>query len=385
MSDERSAWVALASTQGVGDDTFALLVGEFGGPVGALTAALDGRLTRWVAERRRAEGRPPISAPVMSAISQTARDPEALFTDMRALGLWTLTPMDPDYPAQLRDLDPPPLAIHGSGDPEALRHPRTVAVVGTRRPTVAGRALAARVCGRLVEAGVAVVSGLAIGIDGAAHAATVERGGRTVAVIGAGHRSPGPRAHARLRREIVAGGGAIISEHHPTTQARKGTFPRRNRVIAALAEATIVVEAPRISGALITARLALEIGRQVLVAPGRVGDWSTAGSLSLLRDTPARPLVGLDELLEDLGYLEPLTGRSGADQRRTAESALAMLGASEQAVARRLIQGPAGLDALVLATGLPPAAASSAVTLLLMRGWAQSVGPAYMAAGALAR
>lgn len=384
MSDERSAWVALASTNGVGDEAFGRLVGEFGSAAGALAAALDGRMVKWVAERRRAEGRPPLSAAVVAAISETARDPDARFADMRALGLWTLTPMDADYPARLRDLDPPPLTIHGSGDPAALQQPRAVAVVGTRRPTVAGRALAARVCGWLVDAGVTIVSGLAVGIDGAAHAATVEHGGRTVAVIGAGHHSPGPRAHGRLRQGIVGGGGAIVSEHHPTAQARKGTFPRRNRIIAALAEATIVIEAPRISGALITARLAMEMGRQVLVAPGRVGEWSTAGSLALLRDSPARPLVGLDEMLEDLGYLGHETGRA-ADDGRTAESALAMLGPSERAVARRLLQGPAGLDALVLATGLPPASASSAVTLLLMRGWAQPVGPAYMAAGALAR
>jgi DNA processing protein len=189
-----------------------------------------------------------------------------------------------------------------------------------------------------------------------------------------------------LRDEILANGGALISEHHPDVAATKGTYPRRNRIIAALGDATIVVEAPKVSGALITARHALELGRPVFVAPGRIGDWSMAGSLALLRDTPARPLVGLDELTEDLGYFAPVAGETAPGQPTGARApALEMLGPTERAVAERLCAGPAGLDALVVETGLPPGAISSAVTLLLMRGWAQSVGPAYIAAGPLAR
>jgi DNA processing protein len=299
-------------------------------------------------------------------------------------GLWTVTPLDPDYPTRLRDLEPRPLLINGLGTREALTSERAVALVGTRRPTAPGRSLATRVSARLVECGASVVSGLAFGIDGAAHAAVVERGGCTVAVIGAGHAQPGPDAHARLRQGIVATGGAIISEHHPTVHASRGTFPRRNRILAALGEATVVVEAPTRSGALITARHALDLGRPVFVATGRVGDWATAGALALLRDSPARVLAGLDELIEDLGYLREATG-GRQPPAVSREAALAMLGSSEQAVARRLLQGPSGLDGLVASTGLPPAAASSAVTLLLMRGWVQPVGPAYMVCGVLAR
>jgi DNA processing protein len=187
----------------------------------------------------------------------------------------------------------------------------------------------------------------------------------------------------------VASGGALISEYHPATSARHGTYPRRNRIIAALGDATIVVEAPVRSGARITAGKALELGRPVLVAPGRVGDWATAGSLALLRETPARPLVGLDEMIEDLGYLDPPPGGAAAageeDGARSVEPLLAMLGATEQQIARRLLEGPAGLDALVDHTQLAPAVVSSAVTLLLLRGWVQSVGPTYIPAGALAR
>ena len=381
---ERHAWIALASVRGVGEETLGLLVSEFRSAERVLAAAFDGSLSAWNTAKATQLGRVPISAPVMSGIEAVARDPNKVLGEIGELGLWTYTSLDSDYPARLRDLDPPPAVIHGLGDQSLLSRARAVAVVGTRRPTPAGRALTTRIGVRLAECGAVIVSGLAVGIDGAAHAAAVEREAPTVGVIGAGHRNPGPRAHARLRDEILATGGALISEHHPKVTATKGTYPRRNRIIAALGDATIVVEAPRKSGALITANHALELGRSVFVAPGRIGDWAMAGSLALLRDTPARPIVGMDELTEDLGYL-----RSDATEGVTAagarDAALEMLGPTERAVAQRLCTGPAGLDALTAETGLPPGAISSAVTLLLMRGWAQSLGPAYIAAGPLAR
>lgn len=389
--DERTAWLVLASVPGVADELFGRLVGVFGSARDVLAAALDGRLTARSAAWRASHGRPLLHEPVLKAVAEAAQGGRQRLAVVDELGLWSLTPLDADYPRRLRDLDPPPAAIHGSGDRSLLDAARIVALVGTRRPTAAGRVLASKVAARLIEAGAVVVSGLAVGIDGAGHAAVIERGGRTIGVIGAGHLHPGPRAHGPLRREIVGQGGTIISEHHPTTRATHGTYPRRNRIIAALGDATIVVEAPARSGALITARQALELGRAVFVAPGRVGDWSVVGSLRLLRDTPARPLVGLDELIADLGYLDPApqasAARPGSASEQPApagrEAALAMLGASERAVAARLCRAAAGLDVLVADTGLPPSVVSGAVTLLLMRGWAQSVGPAYLPAGPL--
>jgi DNA processing protein len=151
-----------------------------------------------------------------------------------------------------------------------------------------------------------------------------------------------------------------------------------------LTQATIVIEAPVRSGALITARHALEQGRTVLAAPGRPGDPQTAGCLALLRETPARPLVGLDEMVVDLGL--DVAGQRGPASRGaalSAETALALLGPAERAVAHRLRRGPASADALIADTGLPAAVASGAITLLLLRGWAQALGPAYLAAGPL--
>lgn len=380
---ERQAWICLASVSGVADVQLGVLMARFGSATAVLSSALDGSLRRWSAGRWREEARAALPAAVMRGLAEVAADPGSKLDQIKRLGLWTLTPLDDDYPTRLRDLDPPPGLLHGWGDPAALTTSRVVALVGTRRPTPAGRMLAARLAARLVECRATVVSGLAIGIDGAGHAATVERGGCTVAVIGAGHLTPGPRAHAGLRARIVAAGGAIVSEHHPSVRATRGTYPRRNRIIAALAEAVLVVEAPLRSGALITARHALELGRPVFVAPGRVGEWSTAGALGLLRETPARPLVGLDELVADLGYFA-LPGNSAAPAGPASrDAALAMLGGAQRAVAQRLCQSPAGLDVLVHDTELEPATVSGAVTLLLMRGWVQAIGPAYLPAGPL--
>jgi DNA processing protein len=380
---ERDAWLVLASVDGIGDEMFGRLLGIFGSASDVLRAALDGRLARASSEWRSRFGRPLVTAPAAAALRLAADEGSSRLERAQELGLWTLTPLDAGYPERLRDLDPPPAALYGLGDPAALTTRRTVAVVGTRRPTPAGRTLAARVCSRLVECGAVVVSGLAVGIDGASHAVVAERGRPTVGVIGAGHDHPGPRAHAALRRDILAAKGAIVSEHRPQIQASRGTYPRRNRVIAALAETTIVIEAPARSGALITARHALELGRQVLVAPGRIGDWSVAGSLALLRDTPARPLIGLDEMMADLGYLGGEGAVAGDGRPAARGSALATLGVTERAVAERLCVGPAGLDALVTDTGLAPSVVSGAVTFLMMRGWAQAMGPAYLPAGPL--
>jgi DNA processing protein len=382
--EERRAWLALTSVEGVGEETLGRLLARFGDARAVLGEAAAGGLRRWSAGRSPDEGQRALPAKVIRAIEDVARDPHPRLRRIDEMGLWAVTPLDSDYPPRLRDLDPPPSVLFGWGDVAALASERAVAVVGTRRPTVMGRALAARLCARLVECDATVVSGLAIGIDGAAHAATVDRGGRTVAVLGAGHGQPGPRAHRSLRERIVATGGAVVSEHHPDIQARRGSFPRRNRIIAALCQTVLVIEAPVRSGALITARHGLELGRQVLVAPGRVGDWAVAGSHALLRDTPARPLVGADEMIADLGYFGPSAGGvAHGEPPGSRAPALAMLGVTERLVAERVCRSPAGLDALVADTGLPPAAVSGAVTLLLMRGWLQPVGPAYLPAGPL--
>jgi len=182
----------------------------------------------------------------------------------------------------------------------------------------------------------------------------------------------------------VEGGGTIVSEHPPHVVPSRGTFPRRNRIISVLTSATIVVEAPVRSGALITARHALEQGRRLLVVPGRPGEPAAAGCLSLLRESPARPFVGLDEMIVDLR----LDARSLDDHRSTPtalgyEAALGLLGPVEGAVARILHGGPATADMLIAATRLAPPVVAGALTLLQLRGWCQPLGAMHLPAGPL--
>ena len=368
---ERDAWLALAAVPGVGPAIFGRLVGQLGGAANVLTAARDGRLDAKGSGLRLGPG-------VIAGVAAAARDPAAVREPLDELRLWTLTPLDAGWPPRLAVLDAGPVVLYGWGDPGALDPAAAVAVVGTRRPTLVGRALASKVATRLADLGVVVVSGLAIGIDGAAHAAAVAARGRTIAVIGAGHREPGPRAHRDLVAAILAGGGAVISELPPDSPATTGTFPRRNRLLSALGDAVIVIEAPARSGALNTAHHALEQGRPLLVAPGRPGDPSTAGCLRLLRETEARPLVGLDELTEDLGLAAPTAPASPpADGTE--------LSTAERRIAATLAAGPGDLDRLIEATGLSPGAVTGALTLLQLRGWVRPVGPAFLAAGPLLR
>jgi DNA processing protein len=378
---ERQAWVGLASTPGVGDVTFERLLATWGDARTALeavahldSARADEELAGTLGLRRRIG--------LAAAIRMAAADPGRPERAMMALGGWVLTPLDSAWPASLHEIDEPPPVIFGLGRPASLVATRLVAVVGTRHPTGLGRSLAARVGARLAQAGVTVVSGLAVGIDGAAHLAALEAGGESVAVVGGGLDEPGPTVQRRLARQI-AGHGSVISEQPPGIRPTAGTFPRRNRIVSALASATIVIEAPVRSGALITARHALEQGRLLLVAPGRPLDAAVAGNLALLRESPARPLVGLDEMLVDLGLDDQIPEPETPGTVLSAATALRTLAGPEHAVAQALSRGPQTVDGLVRVSGQPPGVVAAALTLLQLRGWARVLGALQLPAGPL--
>ncbi|MEI7745483.1 MAG: DNA-processing protein DprA, partial [Chloroflexota bacterium] len=253
----------------------------------------------------------------------------------------------------------------------------------TRRPTGMGRALAGRIAEAVGTRGAVVVSGLAMGIDAAAHEAAVRAGFPTVAVIGGGHERLYPAAHRGLVRAIVRGGGAVVSEFSPETVPSRGTFPRRNRIISGLSDATIVVEAGARSGALTTAAWALEQGRSLYLVPGRPEDPSVAGSLAFLREAgpEARVVVGIPELLEDLGLDgDPALTSGEVVGDRLPET----LTAVESAVASVLARGATSLDELVLATGVAPAAVLGSLTRLEGFGLVVDVFGRFRASGALA-
>jgi DNA processing protein len=225
-------------------------------------------------------------------LEREAFDADGLREASAAAGLETVCRHGEAYPARLRDLVDAPASLWVAGGRERLGElaggaledgPRAVAVVGTRRASADG-AEVARALGRgLAVAGVTVVSGMALGIDAAAHAGAVEGGGRTVAVLAGGADRPYPRRKAALYRDI-ARVGCVVSEMPPGTVPFRWGFPARNRTIAALAHMTVVVEAAARSGSLITAEFAADLGREVGAVPGSVLSWRTAGVNALLRD-----------------------------------------------------------------------------------------------------
>ncbi|HJV32635.1 MAG TPA: DNA-processing protein DprA, partial [Patescibacteria group bacterium] len=210
-----------------------------------------------------------------------------------------LTPSHPDWPKTLAQAAPAPERLFVRGP---LPERPGVAVVGTRKMTPYGRACVELLVPEIVRLGLPVVSGLALGIDGAAHEAALEAGGRTVAVIGSGadDASIYPRAHFGLAKRILEAGGAVVSEYPTGAPGLPHHFPERNRIVAALSSAVLVIEAPKKSGAMITARLALETGRDVWAVPGPITHPNSEGPNALIRDG-ATPISCADDIALALG------------------------------------------------------------------------------------
>jgi DNA processing protein len=386
---EREAWIVLAAVEGIGPVTFGALVRAFGSGRRVLAVA-DGpggpaRLAAAVA----AEGLT-MDPGLAARIGPAGAAGGALLARLAELGVEPLTAEDPGYPRRLREIDLTPPVLFVTGDPAVLEAPRVVAVVGTRRPTDEGRRTAARIGGVLAAVGATVVSGLAVGIDKSAHAGALLANGITVAVLGSGHAHLYPSAHETLAREIVRTGGAVIAELPPDARPRPAGFPRRNRIIAGLADATVVVEAGERSGALITAGWAMEQGRAVFAVPGPLDRAQSVGCNRLLRENAgeARLVAGTDELVEDLGYATPLEVRRrrrtrGETSQPDAGAIVARLGSAEEAVVRHLLGGPATADALVGGTSLAGATILAVLTRLEEEGLVAGAFGRYRLAGAL--
>ncbi len=293
-----------------------------------------------------------VSAPTTHRFRAFARsfDISAFMAELGRQGVRWLGRSGESFPALLGAIhDPPPgLFLRGGAGAEVLSRP-AVAVVGARSCSSYG-AQVARTLGReLAAAGLVVVSGLARGIDGEAHRGALDSGGTTVAVLGCGIDRDYPAAHASLAAAIRET-GLVVSEYAPGVEPAPWRFPARNRIIAGLAHATIVVEARERSGALITADLALEEGREVFAVPGEITSRLSAGSNELLR-LGAAPATSAADVLESFG-LEPVAAPSQE------------LGSVAGGVLARLRDGPATADELAHATGIAAAELAVALTEL---------------------
>ena len=261
---------------------------------------------------------------------------------------------DAAYPPLLRQLHDPPAYIHLRGEAavDVLTRP-CVAVVGARSCSRYGSDVARMLGRELAAAGVVVVSGLARGIDGEAHRGALAGGGATVAVLGCGIDRDYPRSHTGLARRIEEA-GLLVSEYPPGVEPAPWRFPARNRIIAGLAKATVVVEARERSGALITADFALEEGREVFAVPGEITSALSAGSNALLR-LGATPLTRAEDVLESFGLAAPTP-------------IAPELGPTATVVLDRVREGAAGADELARATGLGAGELAAVLTELELAG-----------------
>jgi len=364
MPDAVEDHLALALIPGLGPKLTAALLAAFG------SAAAARRAT--AAQLRTI---PHIGEKLAESFAETLRKVDVK-PELERLAKYGVRPVplgDPAYPPPLAAVvNPPPLLyFRGEWTPQDAG---CIAIVGSRSCTSYGKKLAEQIARGLVRAGVTVASGLARGIDGAAHRATLDAGGRTLAVLAGGLADIYPPEHADLANE-VAGRGALISETPMTVAPQPGMFPARNRIISGLSRAVIVVEANARSGALITARHALEQGREVFAVPGNVDSAASAGCLELIR-SGARLVRGPDDVLEDLkGLAAPVAEKPRPATAALFESAPAPEAPAEpppnlepaQRAIWDLLEAKRHADELTRATGLSVSDLSRALTHLELK------------------
>jgi DNA processing protein len=272
----------------------------------------------------------------------------------------------PDYPPLLAAVADAPLVLFVEGDPRSLSLPQ-LAVVGTRNPTAIGRDTAIRFARHLAEAGLAITSGLALGIDAAAHRGALAAWGRTIAVLGCGLDRVYPRGHAQLASEVAAS-GALVSDLPTGIPPLKHHFPRRNRLISGLSAGTLVVEAALRSGSLITARLAGEQGREVFAIPGSIHNPLSRGCHRLIRQG-AKLVESVDDIFCELGAL---LAAAGPEVRAEATDAQEVSGSALDKDYEILLDAlgfePAGVDTLVARTGFKAEAIASMLLILELDG-----------------
>lgn len=290
--DRLALWLTLDAVTGIGPVTAARLLAHFEGNIVALFACDDIRLRELglnEAQIRQLRRPPP---EVEQGLNWAARP------DHHLICLDT-----PHYPVLLKEIPAAPLLLYCRGELEALALPQ-LAMVGTRHPTYAGKDNAVRLCAELVDCGLAITSGLALGIDGVCHQQALAMGGVTLAVLGSGLDCLYPKRHQGLAMQILENGGLLVSELAPDKGPLAEHFPRRNRIISGLSLGTLVVEAAEQSGSLITARYALEQGREVFAVPGAPQNAQALGCNRLIQQGAKLVLTAMD-VMEELPAIAP--------------------------------------------------------------------------------
>ena len=351
--DEVRSTLLLSMLPNLGPRTLASLLERFSSPAAVLSgSAVELACVRGV-------------GPKLIHAIQNATD----FVDVDSIVRWCqennvqiIVRGTPTYPSLINQLDdaPPILFARGAVEP---KDQISVAIVGTRHPTNYGLKQAHRFAFALAQAGVTVVSGLARGIDASAHRGALDAGGRTIAVLGSGLGELYPSEHRELA-DAIAAQGVVLSEYSPHAKPRSGMFPQRNRLISGLSLATLVVEAPERSGALITTRLATEQNREVLALPGPITSRASRGCNRLIRDG-AKLVQTVDDVLEELGPLHAPVAVDGDRQIRSVSEL--NLNDIERRVLDAIPTRGALIDQVIQSSGLPAQRVIAAVSVLEMR------------------
>lgn len=353
LDEDLPFWIALSRINGIGPRRFGLLLEAFGS-ARAVWEATASQLIEAGLDRRSVES---------LARLRPRIDPSTELPHLRALGARAVARDDPQYPPLLKEIyDPPPvLYVRGELDPPEVA---LLSIVGTRSATSYGRMAAERLAGEVARAGITVVSGLAYGIDAAAHRGALEAGGRTIAVLGSGLDRIYPSQHVRLAEQIAAH-GAIITEFPLGTKPDARNFPQRNRVVSGLSFGTLVVEAGERSGALITAAFAADQGRDVMAVPGSIFSPASRGTNRLIRDG-AIPVTSAEDILQEL---EPQRGtRHMAVERIVPEDD------TERALLAILGTEPLHIDEIARMASLPMSVVNAGLAMMELKGLARQTG-----------
>jgi DNA processing protein len=353
--DKLLSWFCLKSVPGIGNHLFKRLIKHFNLPDSVFQASAR--------ELLQVEG---ISARQVAAI-QNFKTPDSVKrelarVDQKKIKVTTLT--DPGYPALLREIPDPPPYLYVSGNLDGS--PRNIAVVGSRNATGYGISTTQKLCADLSAFGINIISGMAVGIDTAAHQGALAGKGRTIAVLGSGLNHSYPSENTNLFTRISEN-GAVISEFALNAEPEAHNFPIRNRIISGMSLGTVVVEATRKSGSLITARLAAEQNREVFAVPGSIQSFKSTGTHKLIKQG-AKLIENAQDVLEELSaFIDAPKVIKQQDPHRTAEN-LSLMTPEELAVYKLLSPYPEHIDTIVRKTTVEPGKLLSILLQLELNG-----------------
>ena len=351
--DSKKYWVGFNLVKGIGAVRLQALLDHFGDLSLAWDSPADALLAAGMSQK--------IVANFFAVRNEVNLD--QFYDRILKHGTLVLTWQDDAYPQRLREIDQPPPVLYLKGTYQ-VEDAWSVAIVGTRRATAYGQRVAGELASYLAQNGVTVISGLARGIDAAAHLAALKAGGRTIAVLGNGVDQVYPPEHRNLSEQIMAN-GCLLSDYAPGTPPDSANFPPRNRIISGLSMATVVVEAGETSGALITATFAAEQGRDVFAVPGSIYAVQSKGSNRLIQDG-AHPLLEMKDVLAVMNLTQ------------VAEQRSARLTLPEDPVEARLYQSltdePTHIDEICAQVGLPIDQVSPALAMMELKGFVRQIG-----------